>query len=253
MLAFLVTALEMRQNVVMATTTPNASRTARDRARVELTEEIKAVARRHLAEHGSAALSLRAVAREVGMVSSAVYRYFPSRDELLTALIIDAYDAVGERAEAAESASRDRAVDARWLKVCEAVRAWALANPHEYALIYGSPVPGYAAPNATIGPASRVPWVLLRLLTDGVASGEIVVGATPAMSRTIRSDFAQLRRTAAPAVPDAVLSRGLAAWSQVLGNINLEMFGHLHNVIHDYDAFFTLQMRRASEFLVQGA
>ena len=237
----------------MATNSPTASRTARDRARAELTEEIKAVARRHLAEHGSAALSLRAVAREVGMVSSAVYRYFPSRDELLTALIIDAYDAVGERAEAAESASRDRgAVDARWLKVCEAVRAWALANPHEYALIYGSPVPGYAAPQATIGPASRVPWVLLRLLTDGVASGEIVAGATPAMTRTIRSDFAQLRRTAAPAVPDAVLSRGLAAWSQVLGNINLEMFGHLHNVIHDYDAFFTLQMRRACEFLVQG-
>ena len=79
------------------TTTTAASRTARDRARAELTEEIKAVARRHLAEHGSAALSLRAVAREVGMVSSAVYRYFPSRDDLLTALIIDAYDAVGER------------------------------------------------------------------------------------------------------------------------------------------------------------
>ena len=237
----------------MATTTPNASRTARDRARAELTEEIKAVARRHLAEHGSAALSLRAVAREVGMVSSAVYRYFPSRDELLTALIIDAYDAVGERAELAESASRDRAVDARWLKVCEAVRAWALANPHEYALIYGSPVPGYAAPEATIGPASRVPLVLLRLLTDGVARDEIMAGETPAMARTIRSDFAQLRRTAAPAVPDAVLSRGLAAWSQVLGTINLEMFGHLHNVIHDYDAFFTLQMRRACEFLVQDA
>src|SRR5207248_3208991 len=92
---------------------PNASRTARDRARIELTDEIKAVARRHLAEHGSAALSLRAVAREVGMVSSAVYRYFPSRDELLTALIIDAYDAVGERAEAAERASRNSAARLR--------------------------------------------------------------------------------------------------------------------------------------------
>src|SRR5437016_3399415 len=157
-----------------------APRTARDRARAELTGEIKAVARRHLAEEGSAALSLRAVAREVGMVSSAVYRYFPSRDDLLTALIIDAYDAVGERAEAAERASRNRGADARWLSVCEAVRAWALADPHEYALIFGSPVPGYAAPEATIGPASRVPLVLLRLIGDGVASGEIVAGATPA-------------------------------------------------------------------------
>ncbi len=227
-------------------------RTARDRARVELTEEIKAVARRHLAERGSAALSLRAVAREVGMVSSAVYRYFPSRDDLLTALIIDAYDAVGERAEAAELAARPRGVSARVAAVCESVRAWALDNAHEYSLIYGSPVPGYAAPEATIVPASRVPILLLRVLGEGTATGEIVAGETPAMSRTTRSDFARLRRDAAPGVPDAVLSRGLSLWAQVIGTINLEMFGHLHNVIHDYDGFFTLQVRRACEFLVRG-
>jgi AcrR family transcriptional regulator len=243
----------------MATTTPTPSspvtpaRTARDRARLELTEEIKSVARRHLAEHGSAALSLRAVAREVGMVSSAVYRYFPSRDDLLTALIIDAYDAVGEQAEAADRAARNRSAGARWLHVCEAIRAWALDHAHEYSLIYGSPVPGYAAPETTIVPASRVPLVVLGLLADGVGTGEIVTGETPSMSRPLRSDFAELRRVAAPGVPDAVLSRGLCAWAQVLGTINLEMFGHLHNVIHDYDAFYTLQMRRACEFLVQGA
>jgi AcrR family transcriptional regulator len=242
----------MRQNEGM-TATENASRTARERARIELTEEIKAVGRRHLAEHGSAALSLRAVAREVGMVSSAVYRYFPSRDDLLTALIIDAYDSVGARAEAAERATAGRPVGARWLNVGEVVRTWALEHPHEYALIYGSPVPGYAAPEATIEPASRVPLVLLRMLADGVARGEIERGETPSMSRTLRSDFAQLRGTAAPAVPDAVLARGLAVWAQVLGNINLEMFGHLNNVIHDYDGYFTLQMRRACDFLVQSA
>jgi len=235
-----------------APTVENASRTARDRARVELTEEIKAVARRHLAAHGSAALSLRAVAREVGMVSSAVYRYFPSRDDLLTALIIDAYDAVGARAEAADRATRSRAVGARWLSVCEAVRAWALEHAHEYALIYGSPVPGYAAPVATIEPASRVPLVLLRMLSEGVSAGEIEAGSAPSMPRVVRSDFAELRRDAAPGVPDPVLSRALAVWAQVLGTINLEMFGHLHNVIHDYDAFFSLQMRQACEFLVHG-
>ncbi len=254
-LLIVVTALEIRQTGGMPTTTPpgTASRTARERARIELTEVIKTVARRHLAEHGSAGLSLRAVAREVGMVSSAVYRYYPSRDELLTALIIDAYDAVGERVEAAERHARGRGLAARWLSVCDAVRAWALAHAQEYALIYGSPVPGYAAPESTIGPASRVPTVLLGLLADGVATGEIVTGEPPAMSRTIHSDFAGLRRIAAPGVPDAVLSRGLAVWAQVLGNVNLEMFGHLHNVIHDYDAFFTLQMRRACDFLVQGS
>ena len=84
----------------------SASRTARERARAELTREIKQEARRQLAAHGAEGLSLRAVARELGMVSSALYRYFPSRDELLTALIIDAYDALGEAAEAAERRPR---------------------------------------------------------------------------------------------------------------------------------------------------
>ena len=125
----------------------------RARVRAELTREIAEVARRHLASDGAAALSLRAVARELGMASSAVYRYFPSRDDLLTALIIDAYDALGEAAEKAD-AERPRAdLLGRWQAACAAVRAWALDHPHEYALVYGSPVPGYAAPEATIGPA----------------------------------------------------------------------------------------------------
>ncbi len=210
------------------------------------------MARRHLAEQGSAALSLRAVAREVGMVSRAVYRYFPSRDDLLTALIIDAYDAVGEQAEAADEAAGDPSVAVRWPAVCEAIRCWALANAHEYALIFGSPVPGYAAPEATVIPASRVPNVLLGLLVDGVASGEITAGASRALAPTVRRDLAQLRTTAAPGVPDEVLSRGIGAWAQVLGTINLEMFGHLHNVIHDYDAFFTLQMNSVCAVVVGG-
>ena len=77
----------------------------RARVRAELTREIAEVARRHLASDGAAALSLRAVARELGMASSAVYRYFPSRDDLLTALIVDAYDAMGEAAEVADAAA----------------------------------------------------------------------------------------------------------------------------------------------------
>src|ERR1700757_238703 len=85
-------------------TPPNAGRTARERARAELTREIKEEARRQLVTSGADGLSLRAVARELGMVSSALYRYFPSRDDLLTALIIDAYDAIGAAVEEAVAA-----------------------------------------------------------------------------------------------------------------------------------------------------
>jgi len=239
----------------MATTSTatTSAPTARDRARAELTEEIKTVARRHLAQEGSSALSLRAVAREVGMVSSAVYRYFPSRDDLLTALIVDAYNAVGAAAEDALVANRRRNAAARWVAVSEAIRTWALAHPHEYALIYGSPIPGYAAPPDTIDPAARIALALLQIVVDGVANGEIIEGDTGSIPRVVHADFAALRAAGAPGVSDAVLSRTLLAWSQLLGGISLEMFGHLHNVIHDYDAYFTFQMRRAAEFLTTGA
>src|SRR4051812_35528760 len=143
----------------------------RARVRAEMTDEIKRVAREHLATQGAANLSLRAVARELGMVSSAVYRYFASRDELLTGLIIDAYNAMGEAVETTEAAVDRSDLVARHRAICHAVRDWALTHPHEYALTYGSPVPGYAAPTDTIGPASRVALVLLRVIEDGVGAG----------------------------------------------------------------------------------
>src|SRR3712207_1688537 len=145
--------------------------TVRDRVRAEVTAEITAVARRQLAEVGAAGLSLRAVAREVGMASSAVYRYFASRDELLTRLIIDGYDALGAAAEDADDP--EAAPQERWLEVCRAVRTWARTHPHEYALLYGSPVPGYAAPRDTVPAAARVGVVLGRILGDAASSGAL--------------------------------------------------------------------------------
>jgi AcrR family transcriptional regulator len=220
--------------------------------RAELTAAIKRTAREHLARDGAPALSLRAVARDVGLVSSAVYRYFPSRDDLLTALIVDAYDAVGAAAEAADTACADRHDTLlRWMACAGAVRSWALAHPHEYALVYGSPVPGYAAPADTIDPAGRVALVFLSILVDGVAAGAIEVDDRIETSRALRRDLARLRE-AAPGVPDGVLVRGLLVWTQLFGAISFELFGHLHGVIDDGDALFALQARRAGEYLVSG-
>src|SRR6187549_280436 len=129
-----------------------ASTGVREQNRVENTEAIKAVAREHLARDGAASLSLRAVARDVGMVSSAVYRYFPSRDDLLTALIVDSYLSLGAEVHAA--AQRRGTVEHRVLACGHAVREWAVTRPHEWALLFGSPVPGYAAPEDTIDPAA---------------------------------------------------------------------------------------------------
>lgn len=220
----------------------------RARVRAETTEEIKAVARRHLAEQGAAALSLRAVARDVGMVSSAVYRYFASRDELLTALIVEAFDAVGEAAERADATRRRDDLPGRWLAVARAVRSWAQANPHQYALVYGSPVPGYEAPADTVDPAARVSLVLLRLLGDGVASGALQDDRIET-TRLVRADLERLRAFA-PGVPDGVLSRGMLAWTALFGHVSYELFGHLHGVVTDGDGFFDLQMARTGAWLL---
>jgi AcrR family transcriptional regulator len=204
-----------------------------------------------LAEVGAPALSLRAVARELGMVSSAVYRYFPSRDALLTALIIDAFDAVGELAEGAVEDVPERVLP-RWLALAAAIRAWAHDNPHDYALVYGSPVPGYRAPSDTVTPAARVSLVALRIVADGVASGEIDTTPSSSVPRPVHADLARLRDTAAPGVPDEALARALLAWVTLFGAISYELFGHLHGVIDDDDAFFDHQMRRVGAHLMAG-
>lgn len=225
------------------TVSSSVPRTARERARIEVTNEIKHAARRHLAVDGATALSLRAVAREVGMVSSAVYRYFPSRDDLLTALIVDAYASVGEQAVVAESAVRRSDLIGRWLAAARAVRAWARANPHEYGLIFGTPIPGYVAPRDTVDPAAIVPRLLLSILIDADARGTTVSWAERAIPRTVRTDLRALRDGFGIPLSDAALGQGLLAWTQLIGVISFELFGHLHNVIVDFDTYFDHQMR----------
>ena len=185
--------------------------TPRALARLQRIAEIKDAARQQLIEVGSDGLSLRAVARELGVVSSAVYRYFASRDELLTALIVDAYDAVGEATEAAVAETSGRPVAVRWMAVARAVRTWALAQPHEYALIYGSPVPGYQAPEDTVSPALRAPLAALAVVADGVAAGEVETGPRSPVARPVHTDFSVLRTGAGVDLEDEVMSRSLAA------------------------------------------
>ena len=209
--------------------------TARERARAELTAEITDLARAQLATVGAAGLSLRAVARELGMASSAVYRYFPSRDELLTRLIIDGYDAVGAAAEQADDPAAPPAE--RWLAVCRAVRRWALDHPHEHALLYGSPVPGYAAPRETVPAAIRVGAVLGRVLGAAARAG-LLPDASARPLRTVSAASTEVLGGDHPALDDAVRTRALLAWSSLFGLVSFELFGHFTGAVTDAERFF---------------
>lgn len=213
-----------------------------------MTEQIKQVARERLAADGPN-LSLRAVARDLDLVSSAVYRYFASRDDLLTALIVDGYDSMGEAVEAAETAIPRANLAARWEALGWAAREWARERPHEYALLYGTPIPGYAAPQDTLIPAQRLLVVAMAILRDGVERG-VVTAPADRLPRAVRADITAI--TALPGyegVPPTLLARVMTVWAQLFGTISFELFGRYTNAIIDLDAYFDHELRVMSRYL----
>ncbi len=211
--------------------------------------EVVAAANTRLATEGAAALSLRAVARDVGMVSSAVYRYVPSRDALLTLLLIQGYDAMGAAVEAADRASRRRTPARRWLAVCRATREWALGQPQVWALLFGSPVPGYAAPRDTVGPATRLPRVLIGLLVTAYRAGDLDPALSQPVPHRARALIAPLRELVRPDVlPDEVLIRALTGWTHLVGAVSFELFGHRVGSVTDHAAYFDEEMTRIGAF-----
>ncbi|KAB8195806.1 TetR family transcriptional regulator [Nonomuraea phyllanthi] len=222
-----------------------ASRTARERVRAELTREITDIARRQLATEGAGGLSLRAVAREMGMVSSAIYRYFPSRDDLLTTLIIDGYNAVGEAVEQADAGCARDDFSGRYMAVCHAVRDWAVAHPHEYALLYGSPVPGYQAPEDTIVARSRDVTVLGRIVSDAWRAGAVPAPAEEEVPAELADEAASVKGLM-PGVPTGVVWRAVSAWTAMYGWISFEVFGQFNNTIEHRRAAFAHTMRLAA-------
>lgn len=226
---------------------------ARARARAAVTAELTAEAQRQLAEVGPAALSLRSVARAAGMVSSGVYRYFPSRDDLLTALIVEAYDELGAQAERAATRHAGKSALDRWVATCRAVRSWGVAHPHQWALIYGSPVPGYQAPPDTVVPAQRVTRALVGVVADAARDGGLRapaadVDAVPAKLATELEQIATALDVDVALTTDELV-RLLTAWSQVFGMISLELFGQTANAITAHEALFEATARTSGRLV----
>jgi AcrR family transcriptional regulator len=184
------------------------------------------------------------------MVSSGIYRYCSSRDELLTALIIDSYDRLGEATENADRSVRRRSdFRGRWRAIAHSIRDWAVQSPSEWALLYGTPVPGYAAPEDTIVPASRYSIVLLNLLADIAAAGVRHEAAVP---RNLKPDLARMRTAVGLEVPDATLAVGLVSWAAIIGSITLELFSHLHNVVDAPGALFEAMVEQYGAVIAPG-
>lgn len=200
--------------------------TPRQRAREQTLADITRIGRKHLARDGAAALSLRAVARDLGVVSSAVYRYVRSRDDLLTLLVVGCFDELGDAVDAAVAAVDPADTPERFRALGRAVRAWGLAEPASYALLFGSPVPGYHAPaERTTGPGTRVVTALVRIVEDAHRAGRLAVPPTPPFGDDLRRDVERIRADLDLTLPDEAVARGVLVWASLFGAVGFEVFG----------------------------
>ncbi|KUI20889.1 TetR family transcriptional regulator [Mycobacterium lehmannii] len=212
---------------------------AESRQRIEA--QIIELGRRHLVTDGAAGLSVRAIARDLGMVSSAVYRYVSSRDDLLTLLLVDAYS------ELADHVDHARGEGAPWHEqlraMAHAARGWAVDRPASWALLYGTPVPGYQAPRErTVGPGTRVVGALFDVVDAGIAAGDIP-SSKSVVDEPLSSDFEALRVEFDFGGDDGAIARSFLAWAALVGAISLEVFGQYGpDTLTDPAALFDLQI-----------
>lgn len=205
------------------------SKGRRERLRAETTAEIKKVALDLMASGGPDAITLRAIAREMGMTANAIYGYFPARDDLVTTLINDVYTALADAVDAAWEAAPVADPAARIEAWAKAFRAWALVNPQGFRLIYGDPVPGYQAPERGPAPdaARRVCTGLTALAAAAWPHAQHLYEDStfdwpdfdPGLLDKVRPTF--------PDLPPAAVALALRMWGHLHGLVSLEVYGHL--------------------------
>ncbi|WP_426988620.1 TetR/AcrR family transcriptional regulator [Pseudarthrobacter sp. Y6] len=210
-----------------ATDAETTLRTPRERARAQTIADIVRLGREHLATQGAAALSLRAVARDLGVVSSAVYRYVANRDELLTLLLVDAYSELADAVDTAVNALPEGDFDGRFRALGRAVRTWALREPARYGLLFGSPVPGYQAPaGLTTPPGTRVIYRLIGILDGAYRAGVLTAAArTAVVPSALSADLEAIRGELGLAMPDVLQANGALVWTSLFGAVSFEVFG----------------------------
>lgn len=212
----------------------------RTKLRQEMLADIKSTARRQMAENGTAGVSLSAIARELEVSQPALYRYYASRDDLVTALIVDAFN---DLADSIERADRQTPVDAyseRLMKTIQAYRDWALENPVDFQLIYGNPIPGYKAPFEVTAPASRRSFtVILTILAEAYEAGALKPQPEHVRAaETLPISLPTFEHGQPANLPPLILYLGVMGWYRIHGMIMLELFHHTQSIIPDGDAFY---------------
>ena len=211
--------------------------TMRERYRAQVRGEVKQAALRQLAESGPAGLSISAIGKQLGVSGPALYRYFASRDELLTELIIDAYNDLAQALRAAAEQHAGMRPRGRFEALARAYRSWALDQPHRYRLLYGPPLPGYDAHVQRLVDASQAAMNqllgVLRELDDRIA---------PAPPEPLASQLTAWGVAHDPYIGPATALRAVLVWSRLHGLVSLEIAGNFHSMGLDPAQVFEAQL-----------
>jgi AcrR family transcriptional regulator len=218
----------------------------RQRRQAVATQEIIDAAERHITERGPAALSLRAVARSLGMTVQALYHYFPNRSALVTALISKAYDDLARAVQTAAETGDSHA--ARFMAAAESYRRWAITHPERFQLIYGTPLRDYAAPadGPTTPALRRMSAIFQRELFGGFTEAQLAAADTSALSAPLRAHLGTMPAVGSEAFPSAT-SLLMSGWGHMHGLVVLEVFGHT-SFLGDHQAeIFRVSMQNLLE------
>lgn len=216
----------------------------RERLRENTREEIKAIARKHMQEQGTAAISLRAIARDMGLTVTALYRYYPSHDDLVTALIVDAFNALADTMEQADSSQPRASYGNRLMAVMLAYREWAMQNSGDFQLIYGNPIPGYHAPREITVPAViRGFRVVVGILAEAMANGELQPSADyQQLPPHVAAHMIEMIKQDGYNIPLEPMYLGVSGWVKMHGMIMLELFHHTPAVVGDPEEFYRFEI-----------
>ncbi len=229
-----------------------ATPSRRDRLRAATSQEIIQTARRLLIEQGSAAVSLRAIAREMGMTAPGLYRYFASHETLIQHVVADIFTELSDHVEAAvRSTLADNAGSATaestaagLITACRAFRGWAVAHPAEFAMIFGSPLPGVDIyPDDPLTECGfRFGSIFLRLFGDLWMIRPFEVPADDQLDPSLREQLTRYRALISADLPLGVLQTFLRCWVLLYGTVSLEVFGHLRFALEDSAPMFELML-----------
>ena len=211
--------------------------TIRERYRAQVRAEVKQAALDQLAQAGPAGVSISAIGKQLGISGPGLYRYFGSRDELLTELVMDAYGDLADALAAATSDARGQDPRARLKALARAYRSWALAQPHRYRLLYGPPLPGYDAHAERLVEASRRAMSQLLDVVRELGDGTIEPPAEP-----LASQLAAWVRPQDPGIGPATAWRAILIWSRLHGIVSLEIAGNFASMGIDPGQLFETEL-----------